>query len=479
VAIVSRNLYDDDTDEKLNATPIAVDEQYVLDELSSNTEYNLSATNVDGAGRESVRSDSFAFTTPAIGPGDDMSADDMAAIDAIVTQCLAEFTPRPGISIAVNGARGAYAKAYGRADLAAKPLTTDMHMRMGSITKTFTAREILRHMQLGNLTLDDPVSMYVSGLPSDPTIRNMLMMRSGLYDYSIPSAPGVLGMGLNPASAWTRDQALNTVRTQPVQFAPDALFQYNNSNYMLLGIILESMPGETRGIRQILNDAAAAHGLTQTVWRPDVYMFAPFARGYGPNPYKLIPIIGLFVPAVSDQTNSNPEFFGAAGALISTVGDLQTHAEQMRDGDSLDPETLELWRESGESNPVAYTGEGASHYFYGYGSYRLGSWYGHDGSLFGYSSVSMYEPTTGATIAVMENYQTPNLLALTAVWYRIAEYLYPGSATYPGYATGGPFTGGMGATVGALSSAMVGEKTTPGSFSFPADLPATFVPSAP
>ena len=73
-------------------------------------------------------------------------------------------------------------KSYGVAGK--KKLTPDAYYRMGSITKSFTALAVLREVEKGNLSLDDKLSKFVSGVPNGNliTIKHLLMMRSGVYD---------------------------------------------------------------------------------------------------------------------------------------------------------------------------------------------------------------------------------------------------------------------------------------------------------
>jgi CubicO group peptidase (beta-lactamase class C family) len=91
--------------------------------------------------------------------------------------------------------------AYGDADTAGTPMTTRMHYRIASVTKTFTATAILQLIDRGKVGLDQPTGDFVPRIPngSKVTIRDLLAMRSGLYDYS--SDPAIRGLPEGPASA--------------------------------------------------------------------------------------------------------------------------------------------------------------------------------------------------------------------------------------------------------------------------------------
>src|SRR6185295_12332316 len=94
----------------------------------------------------------------------------------------------PGAIVGVwQDGREPYVRAFGVRDTATgQPMTTDLYMRIGSTTKTFTVTAILMLVDQGKIGLDDPVDRYVKGVPSGDqiTLRQLAAMRSGLYDYS-------------------------------------------------------------------------------------------------------------------------------------------------------------------------------------------------------------------------------------------------------------------------------------------------------
>jgi CubicO group peptidase (beta-lactamase class C family) len=423
---------------------------YEFTGLTASTEYNLTFTFVNGDDDESEQVGlltASTLPTPAIPTDFPMDSDRRGGIDQIVSEGRAFFPDRPGVAVSTTGSAGKYTRAYGRAarGTTARALSVDDHFRIASNTKPFTAYAIMQQLDAETISLDDKLADYVSGVPqgNNITIEHMLTMRSGIFDYSGSGAPNMVSFALNPKSAWTREKSLLSIRSNPSQFTPGSAFQYSNSNFVLLGMILEQVTGKP--IAQVITeDVITPLGLTETSWPTTTSLPAPFTKGYGLNPlYSVvasIPIIGAFLAAsglfggkVRDETAMSPGVLDAAGCLVSTIGDLRKFAEHMREGTLLSPETHALWLASGESNPVAYTEEGPEFYYYGYGMFRMGSWHGHDGSWFGFSSACMFEETSESAVAVMENYQTPGLLAFSRFWYRIANYLHPTSADEDGY----------------------------------------------
>ena len=83
--------------------------------------------------------------------------------------------------------KGEYVRAFGVADKATgAPMTPDLNMRIGSVTKTFTVTALLQLVDQGKVGLDDPIGKYVDGVPNGDriTLRQLAGMRSGLFNYS-------------------------------------------------------------------------------------------------------------------------------------------------------------------------------------------------------------------------------------------------------------------------------------------------------
>lgn len=83
--------------------------------------------------------------------------------------------------------RGDYVKAFGTADTeSGTPMKSDLFMRIGSVTKTFTVTAVLQLVDEGRIALDDPISKYVDGVPGGDriTLRQLASMRSGLFNYT-------------------------------------------------------------------------------------------------------------------------------------------------------------------------------------------------------------------------------------------------------------------------------------------------------
>src|SRR5579862_805224 len=164
-----------------------------------------------------------------------------SGIDEIANQTL-KSTGVPSASVAiVQDGKIAYVQAYGNARLEpATPAASPMRYSIGSISKQFTATAIVMLADEGKLSLDDPVSKYVSGLTDGDkvTIRQLLSHTSGYQDYWPQDY--VPPMMLKPITA---DEIMDRWAKKALDFSPGSRWQYSNTNYVIAGVIVEKVSG--------------------------------------------------------------------------------------------------------------------------------------------------------------------------------------------------------------------------------------------
>jgi CubicO group peptidase (beta-lactamase class C family) len=135
-------------------------------------------------------------------------------------------------------------KGYGMADAeAGVPNGSHTRFRLASLTKQFTAMAVMILQARGQLAVDDPICGYLDGCPEiwQPiTIRHLLNHNSGIVDYTdfVDFEP----TEMNPV---TPQQLVDRFRGFPLAFAPGTLYDYCNSNYVLLGLIIERVSGRS------------------------------------------------------------------------------------------------------------------------------------------------------------------------------------------------------------------------------------------
>lgn len=317
-----------------------------------------------------------------------------------------------GVIVGIHDpARGDLLTGYGTADRAGTPIRTDMHYRIASVTKTFTATAVLQLAEKRKLSLDDTLDKYVPNIPRGRqiTIRNLLDMRSGLYDYA--DDPAIFGAyQKNPLlPGFTVDTALDAIRKHPGT-APDKVTKYTNSNYLLLGLVMEKVTGEPAPTT--IERIATRSGLRSTTFPTTPDMPKPYVHGYllptdpGPN---------------RDVSRSNVLYPYTAGAVVSTVPDMLRYAEQLGTGYGLSKASF---KDRLGWNPLNDNGVRLQ---YGLGIMQVGDWIGHDGSIFGYSDFVMYLPSAKASVVVMVNAANAEAVPSTDLWVAIAKLLHPDS----------------------------------------------------
>ncbi|MFC9994165.1 serine hydrolase domain-containing protein [Nocardia sp. NPDC127526] len=338
-------------------------------------------------------------------------ADAAATIDRIVESGMTAALI-PGAMVAVvDPDRGTYVKAYGTSDLATgRPADIHDSVRIASVTKTFTSTAVLRLADEGKLSLDDRLNRYVDGIPYGDTItlRDLLGMRGGVYDLDHEPAYQEQLDAKSPTLGWHEGDRLRAITGNP-QYAtpPNTRTAYSNSEYYLLGLVLEKVTGKP--VHEVINDLVADYGLTETTYPVDATMPTPESRGYA-----------YFDETPTDVTaRDTPTLYGAGASMVSTISDLAEYTGMLGRGNLLKPETLHARTQSTQARG------GLS---YGLGVMVSGRWFGHSGTTSGYTTYIAYLPDRDVSVAVAVN-QFTRLLWLRAddIWKEIVTELYPGT----------------------------------------------------
>ncbi len=161
-------------------------------------------------------------------------------------QLLATMSPdQPGCSaaVAIDG-QVVWAGARGMANLEQKtPLTTDTRFDIASVSKQFTATAILLLSFDGALTLQDPVSRYVPGLPAwgdQVTLDQLIHHTSGIPDY----VQHFTTSGISFDTPTTQQDAIRVIAGMTeLDATPGEVFEYSNSNYVLLAEVAAAASG--------------------------------------------------------------------------------------------------------------------------------------------------------------------------------------------------------------------------------------------
>jgi CubicO group peptidase (beta-lactamase class C family) len=272
-----------------------------------------------------------------------------------------------------------YQKAIGLADLEGKiPNTTQTRFRIGSQTKTFTAVMILQLVQENKLKMDAPLSQFFPEIQNAEqlTIAHLLRHRSGIYNFT--NDPEYLSYHTNPIA---QKEILKKIAAYQPVFEPGSKAEYSNSNYVLLGYILEAITGKdyAKNLKERITEPL---GLENTYYGSKINPKASEAYSYKWEG-------GGFVP----ETETNMQIPHAAGAVVSTVEDITLFLEALFNGGLLAEEQfaemirLEEDFGCGLFEMPFYSHEGM----------------GHTGAIDGFSSMMAYFPEQQLAVSLLSN----------------------------------------------------------------------------
>ncbi|AWL05355.1 serine hydrolase [Massilia oculi] len=321
-----------------------------------------------------------------------------SAAQPLASKLDALFKPQfkagdPGATvIVVKDGKTVFRKAYGAADVAAKtPLTPGTVLRLGSITKQFTAVAILMLAEEGKLALNDPITRFFPDYPTQGkviTVEHLLTHTSGIVSYT-----GKSGYVATMGKDFTVAQMIDGFRNDPLEFEPGTQFRYNNSGYFLLGAIIERVSGTSYASfleRRIFTPL----GMKDTAYEGVERSNAPRAVGYSAQEKGFAPAQPLSM--------SQPY---AAGALVSTVDDLAKWDAAIASGKLLKPASWKMAFTPYKLNPEKSTG-------YGYG-WSVGALQGapvieHGGGINGFRTHALRLPEQKIFVAVLSNADSGN-----------------------------------------------------------------------
>jgi D-alanyl-D-alanine carboxypeptidase len=270
------------------------------------------------------------------------------------------------------------------------------------MTKPITTAAAMILVDEGKIGLDDPVSKYLPEVPNGDniTIRMLLEMRSGLYNFT--TDPALLArINAEPDKALQRSDFLAVSFAHPPNFPPGQAFEYSNTNYVVAGLIIEKVTGRSYAdeLQARIFDPL---NLRDTVYPApaDTSIPSPHPQGYdydiSASPAQIEAAQrGEVMP--EDVTGVNFPG-GADGKAISTANDLARYTEALVDGRLLSPQ---MQRERIASiKPVDFVYDG-----YGLALTKDGPWLGHGGVITGFETYIGRDPEERNTVVVWTSTQ--------------------------------------------------------------------------
>jgi len=327
----------------------------------------LTATTLAGA----ACSDSDSESPPPTSP--ELDAAEIAAIEARADEVVAAGVP--GVALVIQAGDQTIRIARGVEDLATgAPMTPDHHFREGSVAKSILSSIVLQLVDEGRLRLSDTVESLLPGMVagnSQATIEQLMRLQSGIYDHV--NDPRYLEpyLGGNFEYVYTPLQLLALSNDHPPVFAPGERFMYTNTNYTIIGLIIEKLTGMP--LAQVAAQRITRPlGMTQTTMPLDSDMPSPYAHGY---------LVGMGEPMDVTRISASSTF--GHGNIVSTASDLNTFYAALVAGKVVNPARLE----------AMFTPDPTIDTHYGMGvwvwdDFPCGAWVGHDGSTAGYDIYS-------------------------------------------------------------------------------------------
>ena len=327
----------------------------------------------------------------------------------------------PGVALFVRQGERTASLARGFADTARKtPMRGGDTFRIGSLTKSYVATVVLQLEEEGKLSLDDPVAKFVPGLvPGGEaiTVRELLNHTSGLFDYE--DDPRVLKpyLGGDLDYYWSPRALVKIAVSHRPLFAPGTEYHYSNTNYLVAGLIVESITGSTMG-QQLKQRIFKPLGLRHTAFPLSSHEAVPTAHGY-------------FVfdrPPATDITGLRP-YPWAAGAIVADSGEVARYYSALLSGDLLTGASLAAIKDTvNQGTSADFAGSG-----YGLGiesiSTSCGTAWGNGGNYPGYLVYALTS-ANGQRQAVLTINEDPASLPpkLGAAYFRVLEEAFCGAA---------------------------------------------------
>jgi CubicO group peptidase (beta-lactamase class C family) len=312
------------------------------------------------------------------------------ALDALLEKAvMSDHAPSTTVHVDRQG-QTVYARSVGYADLEQQvPAAAETVYEIGSITKCYTAIAVLTLVDAGKLDLDAPLSQYLPdyvGPARAVTVRQLLQHTAGIPTYTaMPKMAGKL--------EWvplTREEMVASFADEPLEFEPGTEFNYSNSGYYLLGLVVEAVTGQD--FYAFLAEAVLEPlGLSQTFSGKREELVPHRSHGYSVSP--------------AGYVNAAPTPYltpFAAGSLLATAADVTRFRRAVHHGDHYS-EWLRKSAVSGgrfpDGTPNQYClGALIETDFHGHRSW------GHTGGISGYNSYHMHLPDEDLTIVVLQNW---------------------------------------------------------------------------
>lgn len=317
-----------------------------------------------------------------------VTPEQLAVVDAKLSKWYPADQPG-GVVLLMKDGQVVFGKGYGLANVKLNaPIKPEMTFRIGSVTKQFTAAAVMKLVEEGKVDVNLPVSRYLKDLPDRwkaITVEQLLTHTAGLPNYTEVEA-----LWEKPDKRFKPAKMLEEyVGGLPLEFEPGTKYAYSNTGYVLLGMLIETISGQSYPEflqRRLLDPLGLSHTRYDSDTDPDPGLPVGYRRGTSVAP-----------PWSVTQKYS-------AGGLVSTASDLARWTQALHDGKVLKPESLATML-----TPVRLKDGREESYGYGLGfrsshGHRL---VGHGGEVNGFQCRVEADPAARAVAVILSNSREP------------------------------------------------------------------------
>lgn len=338
-----------------------------------------------------------------------ISDEKVAMIDDLVESEMSKHGI-PGVIIGIWSSKAGYLeKAYGLSDIETEEkISIDDNVRIASNTKTYTATVILQLAEEGQISLENKLSEYEPTVPNSEaiTVRQLLNMTAGIYSYSEDEEFGKV-FDDDPLKVWSSEEIMEIVLRNEPNFEPGEDWHYSDTNYYLLGMIIEQVTGNAVE-KEIEERIIKKLDLKNTFFPTSPLIPGKHAIGYMPASTE---------GEIERIVEIDPSAPWTGGAMVSNLLDLKIFVQALANGDLLSPELQKERLEmiAIEDNIMKY----------GLGIASVKGFLGHTGAINGYNSIMFSNPTTDATIVVIANHSTNFSAEAVGIFLGIVQTVFP------------------------------------------------------
>ncbi|NRB84160.1 MAG: beta-lactamase family protein [Winogradskyella sp.] len=308
-----------------------------------------------------------------------LAAQDLSQLDQYLSVLEANDKLMATMTITSQG-KEIYSKGVGYADINSNNKNSiETKFRIGSITKAFTAVMIFQLIDEGKITLNSPLSLFFKEIPnaSKITIAHLLNHSSGLYN--ITNDPNFDQWMLKSSS---RSDMLTRIKVYDLDFIPGEQTAYSNTNYLLLGYIIEVL--DKNQYSQSLKER-----ITDKIDLKDTYVGGKINSSN--NESHSYAIVNAKWTKQLETDMSNP---GGAGAIVSTSVDLTKFMNALFSGKLISEDSFEIMKK---------TNDGETCHGIFYANLNGLDIYASEGGIDGFQSMLAHVPKFKTTIALTAN----------------------------------------------------------------------------